>query len=411
MNQAPSSPPSIAIIGAGPAGLIAAEHCAKAGHNVTIYDRMPNVARKFLMAGRGGLNLTHSEDFDAFLSRYRGAADFLLPHITAFTPSDLRAWCEALGEATFVGSSGRVFPKTLKASPLLRAWLKRLSSLPITFQLRHSWQGWDEEDQLVFQNADGKQIHIKASATLLALGGASWPRLGADGSWVSLLAGRGIAISPLRPANSGFNVTWTQHLRDKFEGQPLKTIAVTFGDTTIQGEMVITKDGIEGGVVYALSSRLRDAIAEAGSATLHIDLRKDISHENLLARLNSGQGSASLSTFLKKAGGLSPLAIALVHEASIAHNLPIDTPAQLAAIIKSLPVTLTAPFGLDRAISTAGGIALDEVNEHLMLKKIPGVFVAGEMLDWEAPTGGYLLQACFSTGIAAAKGINDHLRA
>jgi uncharacterized flavoprotein (TIGR03862 family) len=394
---------SLAIIGGGPAGLMAAELCAGAGLSVTLYDRMPNMGRKFLMAGRGGLNLTHSEALDHFIARYENSAGRLQKCIHAFPPDALRAWCEGLGEETFIGSSGRVFPKTFKASPLLRAWLQRLTSLGVTFKTRHEWKGWDEAGCLLFETAD-KSVHaVKPSAALLALGGASWPRLGADGGWVSML--NDIKVSPLRPANCGFAVNWTPHFVKQFEGQPLKTLMVSFDKHSAQGDMMITQHGIEGGVVYALSSKLRDAITAHGNAILHVDLRKDLTADDLINRLNAGRGSQSLSTFLKKVLNLSPAAIGLIHEANRAHNIPIETAAQLAQLIKHLPITLTAPFGLERAISTAGGIALDEINDHFMLHKKPGVFVAGEMLDWEAPTGGYLLQACMSTAFAAAQGI------
>ncbi|NDE91225.1 MAG: TIGR03862 family flavoprotein [Alphaproteobacteria bacterium] len=357
-------PSSIAIIGGGPAGLMASEQCAQAGMAVTVYDRMP---------------------------------------------SALRTWCENLGEETFIGSSGRIFPKAFKASPLLRAWLQRLTALGVTFKLRHEWKGFDD-DHLLFEDADKKILRIKPAATLLALGGASWPRLGADGSWINYLKNKNIAIIPLRPANCGFAVGWSEHLSSRFAGQPLKTIAVSLGDKLAQGEIMITAQGIEGGAIYALSAPLRDAIAEHGNATLHIDLRKDIAIEELTKRLNMGRGSQSLSTYLKKNAGLSPLSIALIQEASRLYQRPIETATQLAKLIKALSVTVTAPMGIDRAISTAGGIALDEINADFMLKKLPGVFVAGEMLDWEAPTGGYLLQACFSTAVAAAKGMIAHTK-
>jgi uncharacterized flavoprotein (TIGR03862 family) len=354
------------------------------------------------MAGRGGLNLTHSEEFERFVTRYAGAEPRLRPLIEAFRPEDLRAWCEGLGQETFVGSSGRVFPKAFKASPLLRAWLSRLESLGVRFALRHRWQGWGEGGRLVFTDAAGQPVRVKPDATILALGGASWPRLGSDGTWAELLSRRGIAISPLRPANMGFTFPWSEIMRSRFEGEPLKRIALTFEGTTVKGEAVVTADGIEGGVVYALSARLRDAIERTGGATLHLDLRPDLSEANLANRLNAPRKGQSASTFLRKSAGLSPVGVALLREAS--PSLPSE-PDALARLIKAVPLTLTGTKSLDRAISSAGGVPFTEVDEHLMLHRMPGVFVAGEMLDWEAPTGGYLLQATFATGIAAAKGV------
>lgn len=400
----PLAPPSlhVAIVGGGPAGLIAAEVLGQSGLGVTVFDQMPSVGRKLLMAGRGGLNLTHSEDFERFVTRYAEAAPALRPLLEAFRPEDLRAWCEGLGQETFVGSSGRVFPKAFKASPLLRAWLARLETLGVRFALRHRWQGWDEEGSLVFTDAKGQVLKTKPGATILALGGASWPRLGSDGSWAASLAERGVALTPLRPANMGFTIPWSEVIRSRFEGEPLKRIALTFEGVTVRGEAIVTADGIEGGAVYALSARLRNAIEAKGSATLHLDLRPDLSTEALTRKLESPRKGQSASTFLRKAAGLSPLGIALLREEAPA--LPLE-PEILARLIKAAPLTLTGVKSLERAISTAGGVPFDEVDEHLMLRRLPGVFVAGEMLDWEAPTGGYLLQATFATGIAAAKGV------
>jgi uncharacterized flavoprotein (TIGR03862 family) len=402
-----SSPPHAVVVGGGPAGLMAAEVLARAGVAVTVYDRMPSAGRKLLMAGRGGLNLTHSEDLERFLTRYAEAEPHLRALIASFAPADLRAWCEGLGQETFVGSSGRVFPKAFKASPLLRAWLQRLEGLGVRLALRHRWQGWDEDGQLIFTDAAGQPATTKPDATILALGGASWPRLGSDGSWTDLLARRGIAVAPLRPANMGFTLSWSEVVRSRFAGEPLKRIALTFEDTTVRGEAVVTADGIEGGAVYALSARLRDAIEREGSATLHLDLRPDLTQENLAKRLAAPRKGQSASTFLRKSAGLNPVGIALLREASPA--LPVE-PDSLAALIKAVPLSLTGTQPLDRAISSAGGIPFDEVDGHLMLRRMPGVFVAGEMLDWEAPTGGYLLQATFATGIAAARGVLARLQ-
>ncbi|MBL0403378.1 TIGR03862 family flavoprotein [Microvirga aerilata] len=396
-----SSPPEAAIVGGGPAGLVAAEVLARAGVAVTVYDRMPSVGRKLLMAGRGGLNLTHSEEFERFLSRYAEAQPQLRPLIEAFRPEDLRAWCEGLGQETFVGSSGRVFPKAFKASPLLRAWLQRLEALNVRFALRHRWQGWDEDGALVFTDAAGEPVRTQPDATILALGGASWPRLGSDGTWADLLAQRGIPVRPLRPANMGFTLPWSPFMR-RHEGEPLKRIALAFEGTTVRGEAIVTADGIEGGAVYALSGPLRDAVEQRGSATVHVDLRPDVSHEILVPKLAAPRKGQSASTFLRKAAGLSPVGIGLLREASPA--LPSE-PEALARLIKAVPLTLASTQSLDRAISSAGGVPFGELDAHLMLRRMPGVFVAGEMLDWEAPTGGYLLQATFATGIAAARGV------
>ena len=390
-------PSSIAVIGAGPAGLMAAEVLAGAGRAVTVYDNLRSPARKLLIAGRGGLNLTHSEALDAFIGRYGSAAGWMAPMIRAFPPAALREWCEGLGQATFVGSSGRVFPVGLKASPLLRAWLRRLDGLGVRFALRRRWTGWDDAGRLVFSTPDGGVETAGPAATLLALGGASWPRLGSDGGWAGILAGRGVTVVPLRPANCGFAVPWSEHFREKFAGVPLKPVTVAFGGRTIQGEVMVTARGLEGGPVYALSAALRESIASSGSATLTLDLRPGLPVDGLARRLRAPRGSQSLSTYLRKAGGLAPVAAGLLREVGI--NVPD------AAQIKALPLRLTAPGPIERAISSAGGVALPALDERSMLRARPGVFVAGEMLDGEAPTGGYLLQGCFSTAAAAARGV------
>jgi uncharacterized flavoprotein (TIGR03862 family) len=394
-----------AVVGAGPAGLMAAETLAQSGVDVTVFDAMPSVGRKFLMAGRGGLNLTHSEPLDAFVARYREAAPKLAASIEAFPPDRLRAWCEALGQPTFVGSSGRVFPKVLKASPLLRGWLRRLNDMSVSFSLRHRWTGWDDRGQLLFQTPDGLRA-IDARATVLALGGASWPRLGSDGGWVETLRSRGVGISPLKPANCGFAVNWSDIFRERFQGEPLKGIALSFGGRSVRGEAMITRDGIEGGAVYALSAELREAILASGRATLHVALRPDIATENLAKRLSAPRRKQSWSNWLRKAAQLSPSAIGLLQEVAIASSTSLASlPAEkLAELINAVPLELTGIAPIARAISSAGGVAFDEIDADLMLRRLPGVFVAGEMLDWEAPTGGYLLQACFATGAAAGKG-------
>jgi uncharacterized flavoprotein (TIGR03862 family) len=396
----------IAIIGAGPAGLMSAEVLAQAVAGVTVYDAMPSAGRKFLMAGRGGLNLTHSEALPEFLKHYGTAAPHLAPAIDAFSPENLRAWSEALGQPTFVGSSGRVFPQAFKASPLLRAWLRRLDAQGVQLRLRHRWTGWDDAGRLSFETPEGPRA-VDARATVLALGGASWPRLGSDGAWVETLAGKGVKIAPLRPANCGFTVVWSRIFRDRFEGQPLKGVALSFGAHSVRGEAMITREGIEGGAVYALSAALREAIAGAGQAILRIALRPDLDAGDLVARLSAPRAKQSQSNFLRKAAQLSPVGIGLLQEAAIASGVPLSSlsPENLAGLINAVPVTLNGVAPIARAISTAGGIAFSEIDPDFMIRRLPGVFAAGEMLDWEAPTGGYLLQAAFATGAAAGRGV------
>ena len=399
----------VAIIGAGAAGLMAAEVLAQGGAQVTVYDAMPSAGRKFLMAGRGGLNLTHSEPLPAFLARYREAAPHLAAAIEAFSPQALRDWSDALGQETVVGSSGRVFPKAFKASPLLRAWLRRLDSMGVRLALRHRWTGWDEHNRLLFQTPNGQHA-IEPHATVLALGGASWPRLGSDGAWAEILAARGLQISRLRPANSGFTVAWSDIFRDRFEGQPLKGVALAFDAHSVRGEAIVTRAGIEGGAVYALSAELREAV-DKSSTTLHVALRPDLDTKALIAKVSAPKGKQSLSNFLRKAGGLSPVAIGLLQEAAKASGTPLGSlsPADLANLINAVPIELTGVAPIARAISTAGGIAFSELDADFMIRRLPGVFAAGEMLDWEAPTGGYLLQASFATGVAAGRGALKYL--
>ena len=395
----------VAIVGAGPAGLMAAEVLAQGGAGVTVYDAMPSAGRKFLMAGRGGLNLTYSEPLPEFLKRYGKTMPQLTAAIEAFSPDDLRAWSEALGQPTFVGSSGRVFPKVMKASPLLRAWLRRLDGMGVQFKLRHRWIGWDEKGRLQFQTSNGP-VAVDISATVLALGGASWPRLGSDAAWAEFLAAKGVTIAPLKPANCGFTVAWSDIFRDRFEGQPLKGIALSFGPRTVRGEAMITRTGIEGGAIYALSAELREAVLAAGQATLHIALRPDLETRALVTRLSAPKAKQSLSNWLRKAAQLSPVGIGLLQEAAKAseESLSSLSPENLAERINDVPVELNGIAPIARAISTAGGISFDELDADFMLRRLPGVFASGEMLDWEAPTGGYLLQASFATGAAAASG-------
>jgi uncharacterized flavoprotein (TIGR03862 family) len=384
---------------------MAAEVLARGGAGVTVYDAMPSAGRKFLMAGRGGLNLTHSEPLPEFLTRYGEAMPRIAPAISAFPPDALRAWSEALGQPTFVGSSGRVFPGAFKASPLLRAWLRRLDAMGVQFRLRHRWTGWDDSGRLLFHAPDGARA-ADAGATVLALGGASWPRLGSDGAWVETLAARGALISPLKPANCGFTVAWSDIFRDRFEGHPLKGIALSFGVHTVRGEAMMTRTGIEGGAVYALSALLREAIEKSGQAILRIALRPDLELHDLVAQLSRPRGKQSMSNFLRKTVHLSPLAIGLMQEAAIASGATLSSlsRASLAGLINAMPIPLNGLAPIARAISTAGGIPFEELDADFMIRRLPGVFASGEMLDWEAPTGGYLLQASFATGAAAGRG-------
>ena len=400
----PNSQSQVAIIGAGPAGLMAAEVLAQGGATVTVYDAMPSAGRKLLMAGRGGLNLTHSEPVPEFLKRYREATSQLAPAISAFSPEALREWSQALEQPTFVGSSGRVFPGAFKASPLLRAWLRRLDAMGVQFAFRQRWSGWDDAGHLLFQTPDGRRT-VEARATVLALGGASWPRLGSDGAWVQTLAAKGVTISPLRPANCGFTVGWSDIFRDRFEGQPLKGAALSSGAHAVRGEAMVTRTGIEGGAIYALSADLRETIAQSGQATLHVALRPDLAMSELVVRLSAPRGKQSFSNWLRKAAHLPPIGIGLLQEAAIASGVSLSSlsPASLAGLISDVPIKLNGVAPIARAISTAGGISFDELDTDFMLRRLPGVFAAGEMLDWEAPTGGYLLQAAFATGAAAGR--------
>ncbi len=394
------------VVGGGAAGLAAAEILA-ARADVTLIERMPSVGRKFLLAGRGGLNLTHSEPIGRFLSRYGAAEPWLRPAVEAFTPDALQSWCEELGQPCFTGSSGRVFPRAMKASPLLRAWLGRLDRRGVRIRTRCRMVAL-EPDALLVETPDGVE-RLQPDAVLLALGGASWARLGSDGSWAPALSAAGIAVSPFRPSNCGFSTTWSEGFRSRFAGMPLKSVGLRFDGAVARGDVVVTRDGLEGGAIYPLSAALRCAIDAGGSAALSLDLRPDLDRDALAARLARVRGRESLSNTLRKALSLSPAAIALLLRDAGDAPPPRD-PAGLAALVKAVPVTLTAPAPMDRAISTAGGVRRDAVDDRFMLLARPGAFVAGEMLDWDAPTGGYLLQASIATGRAAACGMLDWLR-
>ncbi|MFN6954722.1 MAG: TIGR03862 family flavoprotein [Acetobacteraceae bacterium] len=401
MAQDAAERPRIAVIGAGPAGLAAAEAAAEAGASVTLFDRMPSPARKFLLAGRGGLNLTHSEPRERFLSRYADADPRLLDAVRAFPPEAVARWCEGLGQPVFTGSSGRVFPVAMKASPLLRAWLARLAALGVGLRTRHRWTGFAPGAArgvaLAFDTPDGAMTE-QADAVVLALGGASWPRLGSDAAWVAAL--QGVPVAPFVASNCGIRIAWSEAFRARFAGEPLKRIALACAGVRVRGEAVVTEAGLEGGAVYALSAPIRAALAERGEAELTLDLRPDIAEAALVARLDGPRGSRSLANHLRAKGGLPPVAAALLREA------PEDG-RPLSARVKALPLRVTGLAALDRAISSAGGIAWDALDERFMLRAHPGVFAAGEMLGWDAPTGGYLLTACLATGRAAARGALD----
>jgi len=400
----------VAIIGGGPAGLMAAEVLGQAGVNVDLYDAMPSVGRKFLLAGVGGMNITHAEDYAAFVSRYGERAGDLRPLLDAFSPDSLREWIHGLGIDTFVGSSGRVFPSDMKAAPLLRAWLKRLRESGVQLHTRQRWLGWDEHGALRIAGPQG-ETQVEANATLLALGGGSWARLGSDGAWVPLLQNRGIAIAPLQPANCGFEVAgWSEHLREKFAGAPLKTVSLALpGEAPRKGEFVLTATGIEGSLVYALSAPIRNTINRDGVATVLLDLLPDRTLTQIASALARPRGSQSMAKHLHRQLKLDGVKAALLRELTDATTF--QAPQALAAAIKALPIRLVRPRPLDEAISSAGGVPFEDLDEGLMLRRLPGVFCAGEMLDWEAPTGGYLLTACFASGRAAAEGMLRWLRA
>jgi hypothetical protein len=399
---------TVAVIGAGPAGLMAAEVLSQAGQQVHVFDAMPSAGRKFLLAGKGGLNLTHSEPFDVFASRYGARRPQIEPLLQAFDAQALRAWAHDLGITTFIGTSGRVFPAEMKAAPLLRAWLHRLRAAGVQLHMRHRFLGWTEDAALRLASAQGEQA-VRADAVVLALGGASWPRLGSDGAWVPLLEQRGVAVAPLAPANCGFDVRngWSEYFSSRYAGRPFKSVAIRFRQFARKGEFVATATGIEGSLVYAASALLRDEIRARGSATFELDLLPAKTPAQVHAEVSHPRGSRSLASHLKSRLGIEGIKLALLHE--LLSRQDIHDPARLAAAIKALPVTLAAPRPIEEAISTAGGVRFEALDQNLMLRAAPGVFCAGEMLDWEAPTGGYLLTACFATGRAAARGVLDFL--
>jgi uncharacterized flavoprotein (TIGR03862 family) len=397
-------PKSVAIVGGGPAGLMAAEVISSHNHftQVDLYDSMPSLGRKFLMAGKSGLNITHSEPFEKFVARYGKRRAQIEPLLKEFGPEEIRVWMGGLGIESFVGTSGRVFPVGMKASPLLRAWLKRLGDAGVTFHPRHKWTGFLPDKSLHFDSPNGG-VAVKAEATVLALGGGSWSRLGSDGAWVDWLRNVGAQVERLRPSNCGFDVAWKEHFRQRFEGHPIKSVVLSFGRFHQQGEFIITKEGVEGSLVYAASALLRYEIEAKGSAVILLDLIPDRSYEWIVEKLSKPRGSRSLSTHLEKTVNIKGVKAGLLHE--FVSKEDFSSVQALAHFIKNLPVPLVATRPLDEAISSAGGVTFESLDENLMLKSMPGIFCAGEMLDWEAPTGGYLITACMASGYAAGQGV------
>ena len=428
MSTLPDSP-CVAVIGGGPAGLMAAEALASGGVQVDVYDAMPSVGRKFLMAGKGGMNITHSEPLDAFLGRYGARREQIAALLDMFGPDALRAWLHKLGVETFVGSSGRVFPTDMKAAPMLRAWLHRLRESGVRFHMRHKWVGWDASDgagdegtrntergnspqqTLLFMTPTGEQ-QVRADAVVFALGGGSWPRLGSDAAWVPLMTARDVPVAPLLPANCGFDANWSDYFRERFAGQPVKPVSITLIDKDCnaqhrQGEFVVTETGIEGSLVYALSAAIRERILRDGEVTIMLDLAPALTAQRVLDEVTRPRGSRSMSTHLQSRIGLGGVKLGLLHEA-LSKEAFADT-ALLAQTIKALPLKLIRPRPIEEAISSAGGVPFEALDARLMIGHVPGAFCAGEMLDWEAPTGGYLLTACFASGLAAGRGALAYL--
>ncbi|RPJ21756.1 MAG: TIGR03862 family flavoprotein [Chloroflexi bacterium] len=418
---------SVAVIGGGPAGLMAAEVVSAGGAKVDLYDSMPSLGRKFLMAGKGGLNITHSEPFEQFVSRYRKRRPQIKTLLKTFGPNELLQWIHGLGIETFVGTSGRVFPMGMKASPLLRAWLKRLTDSGVTFHLRHKWRGWlpsalaavpgggtaarhlrDAALSLLFATPEGEKI-VTPDATVLALGGGSWSRLGSDGAWLPWLEQAGVRVEALKPSNCGFDVDWSPHFRERFEGQPVKSVVLSFGSFRQQGEFIVTKEGLEGSLIYAASALLRDEIDSKGNVTMTLDLAPDRSLEWLVEKLSKPRGARTMASHLEKTAGIKGVKAGLLREFVAKEDFA--NVKQLASSIKALLIPLIAPRPLDEAISSAGGVTFESLDEHLMIRSMPGIFCAGEMLDWEAPTGGYLITACLASGYAAGNGVLKWLEA
>ena len=428
MSNLPDSA-RVAVIGGGPAGLMAAEALASGGVQVDVYDAMPSVGRKFLMAGKGGMNITHSEPLEAFLGRYGARREQIAALLDMFGPDALRAWLHKLGVETFVGSSGRVFPTDMKAAPMLRAWLHRLRESGVRFHMRHKWVGWDAsngagdegtrntergnspQQTLLFMTPTGEQ-QVRADAVIFALGGGSWPRLGSDAAWVPLMTARDVPVAPLLPANCGFDANWSDYFRERFAGQPVKPVSITLIDTDgnaqhRQGEFVVTETGIEGSLVYALSAAIRERILTDGEVTIMLDLAPALTAQRVLDEVTRPRGSRSMSTHLQSRIGLGGVKLGLLHEA-LSKEAFADT-ALLAQTIKALPLKLVRPRPIEEAISSAGGVPFEALDARLMIGHLPGAFCAGEMLDWEAPTGGYLLTACFASGLAAGRGALAYL--
>ena len=399
---------TVAIIGGGPAGLMAAEVISAHGVKVDVYDSMPSVGRKLLMAGKSGLNITHSDPFVVFVSRYGKHSKNIEPLLKEFGSDQLREWVHSLGIQTFIGTSGRVFPMGMKASPLLRAWLTRLNASNVTVHLRHKWTGFLPDGSLHFNTPNG-DVTVKADAVVLALGGGSWSRLGSDGAWVPWLKQAGAQVEALRPANCGFDVAWSEHFREKYDGHPIKSVILSFGEFRQQGEFIVTKEGVEGGLIYMASALIRDEIDANEIAVMHLDLKPDRTLEWLKDKLSKPRGKRSLASYLEKTLGIYTVKAGLLRE--FVSKEDFADAEKLAGFIKALPVPLVAPRPIDEAISSAGGVTFESLDEQLMLRNLPGVFCAGEMLDWEAPTGGYLLTACFASGHTAGNGVLKWLEA